>query len=80
MVVDMSQRIAPVAGANVGFGHGTVLALFSNHRLLTLAGLAIELNKPAPDEIHNLGNPEAEGQAAENMKQISEIRHLLRES
>ena len=64
MVMDMSQRIALIAGANVEVGRRTVLALASDHHRLVLAGRSIELTKSTTDEIHNLGNPKAEGQAA----------------
>ncbi len=64
MVMDMSQRIALIAGPNVGVGRRPVLALASDNHRLILAGPSIELTKSSLDEIHNLGSPEAEAQAA----------------
>jgi hypothetical protein len=64
MVMDMSRRIALIAGANIGVGGRTVIAPASDPHRLILAGRSIKLTKFAPDEIHNLGNPEAGAQAA----------------
>jgi NAD(P)-dependent dehydrogenase (short-subunit alcohol dehydrogenase family) len=64
MVMDMSQRIALIAGANVGVSRRPALALASDNHRLILAGRSIELTKSAPDEIHNLGNPEGGAKTA----------------